>query len=92
MLYQTIPIFFVIQIPPEISFDDIAPFAANLITAVHGLYGPYVPSLKKGGADLTPFWREGGKTKYVGQSIVVLGGASANGQYGTLTFQIMLLI
>ena len=75
-----------LQVPSYLSFDQAASSPASLISASHALYTDYVPSIESGGANLTPFWREGGDKKYVGQSIVILGGSSANGQYGRFSY------
>ncbi|THH23065.1 hypothetical protein EUX98_g8110 [Antrodiella citrinella] len=68
----------VAKIPPKLSFDQAAAIPVALSAAAFGLYGTKV---QQGGAGLTAPWREGGRGKYAGQPIVVLGGASSVGQY-----------
>ncbi|EGO00283.1 hypothetical protein SERLA73DRAFT_180782 [Serpula lacrymans var. lacrymans S7.3] len=64
------------KIPDNISLDQAASIPAGLTTAVDALYSP-----KPHGLAFTPPWEEGGRGKYTGKSIVVLGGASAVGQF-----------
>ncbi|EGO00290.1 hypothetical protein SERLA73DRAFT_160219 [Serpula lacrymans var. lacrymans S7.3] len=57
-----------------------ASIPVGLATAVDALYSP-----KPHGFAFTPPWEEGGRGKYKDRSIVVLGGASAVGQFGKLS-------
>ena len=41
---------------------------------------------REGGPQLTPPWAEGGKGKYAGTPIVILGGAGAVGSMGEHVF------
>jgi len=68
----------VCKIPSNLSFDQAASIPVALSAAAFGLYGDKV---QQGGAALTAPWRNGGRGKYAGQPIVVLGGASSVGQY-----------
>ena len=53
-----------------------------MATAAIGLYQG--ENVRGGlGVGLTPPWNEGGLGKYAGQPILIAGGASAVGQYGT---------
>ena len=67
------------QVPHTISFDEAASIPLGLSTAAAGLY---LPSEGRGGANLVAPWK-GGRGKYAGQPIVVIGGSSSVGQYGT---------
>lgn len=53
-----------------------------LATAAFGLTLPYTPN-ELGGAGLKPFWEEGAKESKSNQVIIVLGGSSSVGQFGT---------
>ncbi|CAL1717314.1 unnamed protein product [Somion occarium] len=68
------------KIPPNITFDEAATLPCNLTTAVNGLYSSVAfvaGGIQRGGANLTPFWKEGGRGKYAAQPIVILGGSSS---------------
>ncbi|KAK7679613.1 hypothetical protein QCA50_017324 [Cerrena zonata] len=68
------------QVPSNLTKDEAATISGGLVTSVHALYTDYIPTTKMGGANLIPFWREGGRGKYAGTPLVVFGGASSNGQ------------
>ncbi len=63
----------------SITFDEAATLPTSLTTAGIGLY--QTPDQEgRGGLGFTPPWVPGGKNKYSGRSIVVLGGSSIVGQ------------
>ena len=62
------------------SFDQAASIPLTLSTAAIALYHP--EGAVNGTAALTPPWEAGGRGKYHGQPIIVIGGASSVGQYG----------
>ena len=68
-----------VQIPTGISFDQAAAVPIAIATAAIGLYAPKQP---RGGAALVAPWREGGRGKYSGQPILIIGGATTCGQAG----------
>ncbi|KAI0091066.1 GroES-like protein [Irpex rosettiformis] len=69
------------KIPKNITVDQAATIPLVLATAVLGLYGSKASGSARGdGAGLTPPWEEGGRGKYAGQPILVIGGSSAVGQ------------
>lgn len=72
------------QVPQNLTLEEAASIPAGVLTAVHALYTDVIPHLQLGGANLTPFWRDGGRDKYSGTPIVVIGGASSNGQFGNV--------
>ncbi|KAK7679616.1 hypothetical protein QCA50_017327 [Cerrena zonata] len=67
------------EVPSNMSHDEASTLPACALTAVHAFYTDYIPTHDIGGANLVPFWKEGGK--YAGTPIVVFGGASSNGQF-----------
>lgn len=73
---------FFYQIPPSLGFEQAVSVPVGLATAALGLYNDVFPG---GGAGLTAPW-DGGRDKYTGQPIVVIGGSSSVGQYGTLRY------
>ena len=68
------------QIPSNLTFDQAATIPLTMATAALGLYKEQVEPLS--GAGLSPPWDEGGRGKYAGQPIVILGGSSSVGQHG----------
>ncbi|KAI0783922.1 medium-chain dehydrogenase/reductase like protein [Irpex lacteus] len=68
------------KLPANLTFDQGATIPLVLATAVFGLYSPKPVPPARGGIGLTPFWEEGGRGKYAGQPILVIGGSSAVGQ------------
>ena len=70
------------QIPPNLTFDEAATLPLAVATAVFGFYSRRAEPPNRGGAGLTPFWEGGGRGKYAGQPVVILGGSSAVGQQG----------
>ncbi|EMD40158.1 hypothetical protein CERSUDRAFT_46554 [Gelatoporia subvermispora B] len=66
--------------PSTVTYDEAASIPVGLSAAALGLFSHYAPS---GSAKLYPPWEEGGRGKYVNQPIVILGGASSVGHYGT---------
>jgi hypothetical protein len=79
--YALVPSDFVIQIPSNLSFNEAASMPLGIATSFLGLYAPR-SNKPGGGAGLTPFYEEGGRGKYNGKPMVVLGGATSMGQYG----------
>ncbi|TBU30550.1 GroES-like protein [Dichomitus squalens] len=73
----------VTKLPEGISFDGAATLPTALASATTGLYS------HPGGGQYVPPWAEGGKGKYAGQPLVVIGGASVVGsvaiQFGKLS-------
>ncbi|CAA7269964.1 unnamed protein product [Cyclocybe aegerita] len=68
------------KIPSNISYDQVATIPAVLSTAYLGLYNK-----KPHGAGLTPPFTPAGEGKYIGEPLIVIGGASSVGQ---LTIQL----
>jgi len=66
---------FTAKIPPNLDFDQAATVPLAFDTASVGLYGDPL------GAGLIPPWVEGGKGKYAGKPILIMGGASSVGSY-----------
>jgi NADPH:quinone reductase-like Zn-dependent oxidoreductase len=70
-----------------VSFDEAATIPLGLATAAIGMYEAHAApgaGAGSGGAGLTAPWEAGGRGKYAGQPVVVLGGASSVGQFGEL--------
>ncbi|KAJ3538747.1 hypothetical protein NM688_g6475 [Phlebia brevispora] len=76
-LYNSIPADLCGKIPLNVTIDQAASIPLALDTAVLGLY---VAPGRRGGANLTPPWQEGGREKYRGRPIFIFGGAGAVGQ------------
>jgi NADPH:quinone reductase-like Zn-dependent oxidoreductase len=70
------------QIPDNLTFDQAATIPLTLATAGLGLYNK--KQQPNGGLALYPPWAEGGRGKYAGQPILVIGGSSSVGQHGTI--------
>ena len=70
-----------LQIPDNLTYDQASTIPVTLATAALGLYQKTRP---RGGIGLFPPWQEGGRGKYAGQPILVIGGSSAVGQHGRL--------
>jgi len=64
------------KIPENISFDQAASVQVGIVPFTIALYAQQPEGL----AYLAP-WEEGGRGKYAGQPIVIMGGASSLGQY-----------
>ncbi|KIP06233.1 hypothetical protein PHLGIDRAFT_91081 [Phlebiopsis gigantea 11061_1 CR5-6] len=77
--YTTVPAQLAAKIPSNLSFDEASTIPLTMATAALGLYNKSIQPF--GGAALSPPWEEGGRGKYAGQPIVVLGGASSVGQH-----------
>ncbi|KZT64341.1 GroES-like protein [Daedalea quercina L-15889] len=71
--------FMAAKIPDGMSFDEAATMPLGLCTSAVALYHDGVNAIG-GTCGLTPPWEEGGRDKYQGQPILVLGGAGAVGQ------------
>lgn len=69
---------FASKIPENLSFDEAASIPLTMMTAAIGFY-------QKGamGAGLVAPWEEGGRGHYKGTPILITGGASSVGCYGT---------
>jgi NADPH:quinone reductase-like Zn-dependent oxidoreductase len=74
------------QIPDNLTFDQAATIPLALATAALGLYNK--KQQPHGGLALYPPWEEGGRGKYSGQPILVIGGSSAVGQQGMLSWHL----
>lgn len=68
------------QIPTNVTTDQAGSLPLGLNTAVFGLYDYEDGGI--GNCGLAPPWEEGGRDKYAGQPILILGGASSVGQHG----------
>ncbi|KAH9834074.1 chaperonin 10-like protein [Rhodofomes roseus] len=66
------------KIPENLSFDQAATIPLGMATAATGFFNADAPSSSVG---LFPAWEDGGRGKYAGEPIVVIGGASSVGQY-----------
>ncbi|KAF7978889.1 hypothetical protein HWV62_44391 [Athelia sp. TMB] len=64
------------KLPPSVSVEQAASLPIGLTTAAVGLY-----QKENYGAGLTAPWEQGGKGKYEGKPLVVLGGSSSVGAY-----------
>ncbi|KAI0686767.1 GroES-like protein [Cytidiella melzeri] len=78
--YTTVSTDIVSKLPSNLSFEEAATLPAAVTTAAYGLYSKRPSGGERGGAGLTPAWQEGGRGKYTGQPILVIGGSSAVGQ------------
>ncbi|EPT05359.1 NAD-binding protein [Fomitopsis schrenkii] len=67
------------QIPTNVTTDQAGSLPLGLNTAVFGLYDYEDGGI--GNCGLAPPWEEGGRDKYAGQPILILGGASSVGQH-----------
>jgi hypothetical protein len=74
---------FLAQIPPNVSFEGASTIPLGFATAAVGLYQDF---RAHGGIGLVAPWDEGGYKKYTGQPIVVIGGASSVGQFGSFYY------
>ncbi|KAI0684710.1 hypothetical protein BC835DRAFT_1292442, partial [Cytidiella melzeri] len=77
--------------PSNISFEQASTVPLAVATAAFGLYSKKAAPPGHGGAGLHPVWEEGGRGKYSGQPILVIGGSSAVGQQGRLDRNIIFL-
>ncbi|KIP04257.1 hypothetical protein PHLGIDRAFT_129607 [Phlebiopsis gigantea 11061_1 CR5-6] len=77
--YTIVPDDIVAKIPDNITFDQAATIPSAAATAVLAYYNQ--PAMPFGGLGLTAPW-DGGRGKYAGEPIVIVGGSSAVGQYG----------
>ncbi|KAI0697615.1 chaperonin 10-like protein [Cytidiella melzeri] len=66
----------------NLTFDQAATVSLTLATAAFGLYSKKAAFHARGGAELVPPWQEGGRGKYDGPPILVIGRSSAVGQQG----------
>ncbi|KAL7278934.1 GroES-like protein [Trametes coccinea BRFM310] len=71
--YTTINPHLAVKVPESLTFDQIVTIPAAFFTVAVGFY--HVTN----GPRFTPPWGEGGKGKYAGSPIVILGGSSAVG-------------
>lgn len=73
------------QIPSNLSFDAASTIPLGLGTAAMGLYGEFREGFEGpgGGIGLEAPWTDTGKGKYSGKAIVILGGSTSVGQFGT---------
>jgi len=67
------------KIPDTMSFDEAATIAEGITTAVTGLFNQDKDAAKLS-AGLCPPWEEGGRGKYAGRPLVVVGASSSTGQ------------
>ncbi|TFK52217.1 GroES-like protein [Heliocybe sulcata] len=70
---------FTVKIPSNLSLDEAATLPTCVATAAFGLYASINESAP-GGTGLTAPW-DGGRGKYAGKAILILGGASSVGQH-----------
>ncbi|KAH9919388.1 chaperonin 10-like protein [Fomitopsis serialis] len=66
------------KIPDDLSFDQASTIPLGLATAATGLFNE---GAETGSVGLFPPWENGGRAKYAGEPILVIGGASSVGQY-----------
>ncbi len=78
--YAVVPAEIAAKIPENITFDQASTIPLTLATAALGLYNQKLSPY--GGAALTAPWLDGGRGKYAGQPILVIGGSSSVGQQG----------
>ncbi|KIP04265.1 hypothetical protein PHLGIDRAFT_31427 [Phlebiopsis gigantea 11061_1 CR5-6] len=76
--YTIVPDDIVAKVPENITLDQAATIPAAAGTAVLAFYNQ--PGTPLGGLGLTAPW-DGGRGKYAGEPIVIVGGSSAVGQY-----------
>lgn len=74
--YTIVPAEIVAKVPPNLTLDQAASIPVAIATAAVGLYNPK----SAGGLELTAPWDEGGRGKYSGEPIFIIGGSSAVGQ------------
>ncbi|GJE88529.1 zinc-binding alcohol dehydrogenase family protein [Phanerochaete sordida] len=77
--YTVIRSDFVAQVPANITLDEASTIPLALATGAFALYDSKHPP--RGGFALTPPWEANGRGKYVGEPIVIVGGASSVGQF-----------
>lgn len=68
-----------VQVPANFTIDQAAAVPVAFDTAALGLY---CPKDNNGGAGLSPPWEKGGRGKYAGQPILILGGSTSVAQAG----------
>ncbi|KAI0783886.1 medium-chain dehydrogenase/reductase like protein [Irpex lacteus] len=78
--YSIVPANLTAKLPPKLSFEQGSTIPSTYITAVFSFYSRPIEGSGIRGAQLTPFWEEGGRGKYSGQPLLVIGGASGVGQ------------
>lgn len=76
--YTVVPAEIAAKLPPKLTFEQGASFPLAMGTAACGLYNKRQES--PGGAGLYPPWEQGGRGKYAGQPILIIGGSSSVGQ------------
>ncbi|KAI0351251.1 GroES-like protein [Trametes cingulata] len=76
--YIATPLANVSKYPSHLSFEEAATVPSGLATAAFALYNQ---ATSDSSAGLTPPWEEGGRGKYAGKPILILGGATSVGQY-----------
>ncbi|KAI0783925.1 medium-chain dehydrogenase/reductase like protein [Irpex lacteus] len=78
--YTVVPAEIAAKLPENLTFEQGSTIPAVLGTAAPGLYSSKVPTGEIRGAGLTPPWVEGGRGKYAGTPILVVGGSASVGQ------------
>lgn len=73
--YAIAPADLAAKLPSNVSFDEGSTLPLTLSTAAVGLYGKKSAE-GTSGAELYPPWEEGGKDKYAGEPIVIVGAGS----------------
>ncbi|KAI0091079.1 GroES-like protein [Irpex rosettiformis] len=81
--YTIVPAEITAKLPSNLTFEQGSTIPLVLATAAFGLYSGKVTTGELRGAELTAPWEEGGRGKYAGQPIVIVGGSSAVGQQAT---------
>ncbi|KAI0351252.1 GroES-like protein [Trametes cingulata] len=76
--YIVVPVDNVSKYPSHLSLEEAATIPSGLATAAFALYNQ---ASSGSSAGLTPPWEEGGRGKYAGKPIFILGGATSVGQY-----------
>ncbi|KAH9921195.1 GroES-like protein [Epithele typhae] len=77
--YCVVPVVHAAKVPSNVSPDEAATVAEGLMTALVGLYNT-TAELNGKSLSLPPPWSPEGATKYIGQPVFILGGASSVGQ------------
>ncbi|KAF7789620.1 hypothetical protein EIP86_000566 [Pleurotus ostreatoroseus] len=72
--YISAPAEFCTKVPSNFTIDQAAAVPLAFNTAAVGLY---CQPGDRGGAALAPFWQDGGRGKYAGQPILILGGSTS---------------
>ncbi|KAI0091061.1 medium-chain dehydrogenase/reductase like protein [Irpex rosettiformis] len=78
--YSIVPAEITAKLPSNFTLEQAAAIPSVFITAAFGLYNGQTATGELRGAGLTPPWEEGGRSKYAGTPILIIGGSSSVGQ------------